>query len=126
MQNIVTETQTLLKYEIMDGAPVKGELIPVRLYLRGIPADVTPTYHAENNRFAVRYFLNLVLVDEEDRRYFNQQEIILWRKELGWNGVFACVLVKGGTGQEQMCVDKKQGDAALFCFLMYESSGVVM
>ncbi|KAL7532394.1 hypothetical protein ACHAXR_004606 [Thalassiosira sp. AJA248-18] len=83
MQNIVTETQTLLKYEIMDGAPVKGELIPVRLFLRGIPADVTPTYHAENNRFAVRYFLNLVLVDEEDRRYFKQQEIILWRKNLG-------------------------------------------
>lgn len=82
-QNVVTETQTLLKYEIMDGAPVKGELIPVRLHLRGIPADVTPTYHAENNRFAVRYFLNLVLVDEEDRRYFKQQEIILWRKELG-------------------------------------------
>jgi vacuolar protein sorting-associated protein 26 len=81
--DIVTETQTLLKYEIMDGAPVKGELIPVRLYLRGIPADVTPTYHAENNRFAVRYFINLVLVDEEDRRYFKQQEIILWRKELG-------------------------------------------
>lgn len=83
MTNIVTETQTLLKYEIMDGAPVKGELIPVRLYLRGIPADMTPTYHAENNRFAVRYFLNLVLVDEEDRRYFKQQEIILWRKDLG-------------------------------------------
>ncbi len=83
VQNIVTETQTLLKYEIMDGAPVKGELIPVRLYLRGIPADVTPTYHAENNRFAVRYFLNLVLVDEEDRRYFKQQEIILWRRDLG-------------------------------------------
>lgn len=82
-QNLVTETQTLLKYEIMDGAPVKGELIPVTLYLKGIPADVTPTYHAENNRFSVRYFLNLVLVDEEDRRYFKQQEIILWRKNLG-------------------------------------------
>jgi vacuolar protein sorting-associated protein 26 len=27
--------------------------------------------------------LNLVLVDEDDRRYFKQQEIILWRKELG-------------------------------------------
>ena len=83
LNNIITETQTLLKYEIMDGAPVKGEMIPVRLYLRGIPADLTPTYHAENNRFSVRYFLNLVLVDEEDRRYFKQQEIILWRKELG-------------------------------------------
>lgn len=81
--NVFTETQTLVKYEIMDGAPVKGEVIPVKLSLRGIPADLTPTYSSVNNRFSVRYFLNLVLVDEEDRRYFKQQEIILWRKELG-------------------------------------------
>ncbi|GKY92635.1 hypothetical protein MPSEU_000233600 [Mayamaea pseudoterrestris] len=81
--NIFTETQTLVKYEIMDGAPVKGEVIPVKLSLRGIPADLTPTYTAVNNRFSVRYFLNLVLVDEDDRRYFKQQEIILWRKERG-------------------------------------------
>lgn len=81
--NIYTETQTLVKYEIMDGAPVKGEVIPVKLCLKGIPADLTPTYTAVNNRFSVRYFLNLVLVDEDDRRYFKQQEIILWRKELG-------------------------------------------
>jgi vacuolar protein sorting-associated protein 26 len=81
--NIYTETQTLVKYEIMDGAPVKGEVIPVKLCLKGLPADLTPTYTAANNRFSVRYFLNLVLVDEDDRRYFKQQEIILWRKELG-------------------------------------------
>jgi vacuolar protein sorting-associated protein 26 len=31
-------------------------------------------------QFSVKYFLNLVLVDEEDRRYFKQQEITLWRK----------------------------------------------
>lgn len=82
-QNVFTETQTLVKYEIMDGCPVKGEVIPVKLSLRGTPADLTPTYAAVNNRFSVRYFLNLVLVDEEDRRYFKQQEIILWRRELG-------------------------------------------
>jgi vacuolar protein sorting-associated protein 26 len=81
--NIFTETQTLVKYEIMDGAPVKGEVIPVHLSLKGIPADLTPTYTAVNNRFSVRYFLNLVLVDEEDRRYFKQQEIILWRNQMG-------------------------------------------
>ena len=79
----VTETQTLTRFEIMDGAPVKGEIIPVRLYLSGIPADLTPTFDAPGSRFAVRYYLNLVLVDEEDRRYFKQQEIILWRKDLG-------------------------------------------
>ena len=82
-QNVYTETQTLVKYEIMDGAPVKGEIIPVKLCLKGLPADLTPTFSSINNRFSVRYFLNLVLVDEEDRRYFKQQEIILWRKELG-------------------------------------------
>jgi len=82
--NAITETQVLCKHEVMDGAPVKGEVVPVRLYLAGIPGDLTPTYPAGNNtRFSVRYFLNLVLVDEEDRRYFKQQEIILWRKRLG-------------------------------------------
>lgn len=82
-QNMFTETQTLVKYEIMDGCPFAKDVIPVRLHLDGIPADLTPTYTAINNRFSVRYYLNLVLVDEEDRRYFKQQEIILWRKALG-------------------------------------------
>ncbi|KAL4106864.1 hypothetical protein PRIC1_004903 [Phytophthora ramorum] len=56
-----SESETITKFEIMDGAPVKGE----------------------SSRFSVKYFLNLVLVDEEDRRYFKQQEITLWRKNVG-------------------------------------------
>ncbi|XP_037061159.1 LOW QUALITY PROTEIN: vacuolar protein sorting-associated protein 26A-like [Peromyscus leucopus] len=72
------ETETIAKYKIMDGAPVKGESIPIRLFLAGY--DPTPTMRDVNKKFSVRYFLNLVLVDEEDRRYFKQQEIILWRK----------------------------------------------
>jgi len=78
---VLTETQTLIRHEIMDGAPVKGEIIPVRLFLKGIPADLTPT--VVGGRFSVKYYLNLVLVDEVDRRYFKQQEIVLWRKVLG-------------------------------------------
>ena len=70
----------MTKYEVMDGAPVKGECIPIRFYLAG--ADLTPTYKNINNRFSCRYYLNLVLIDEEDRRYFKQQEITLWRKKL--------------------------------------------
>mmetsp|Transcript_6932 Transcript_6932/g.10561 ORF Transcript_6932/g.10561 Transcript_6932/m.10561 type:complete len:417 (-) Transcript_6932:338-1588(-) len=81
--SVVTETQTLTRFEIMDGAPVKGEVIPVKLFLGGIAADLTPTFDAGLNRFTVKYYLNLVLVDEEDRRYFKQQEIILWRKDIG-------------------------------------------
>ncbi|CAF3944063.1 unnamed protein product [Rotaria sp. Silwood2] len=77
--NIYAETETVAKYEIMDGAPVRGESIPIRLFLGGY--DLTPTMKDIQRKFSVRYFLNLVLVDEEERRYFKQQEIVLWRKQ---------------------------------------------
>jgi len=76
-----TDNETLTKFEIMDGAPIKDQCIPVRLYLSGF--DLTPTYKNVQNKFSVRYFLSLVLVDEEDRRYFKQQELFLWRKKIG-------------------------------------------
>lgn len=79
-QSAITESETLNKYEVMDGAPVKGECIPIRFYL--VSTDLTPTYDNINRRFSVKYFINLVLVDEEDRRYFKQQEIFLWRDKL--------------------------------------------
>ncbi|KAK4741949.1 hypothetical protein SAY87_025537 [Trapa incisa] len=75
--NTYVETETLAKYELMDGAPVRGESIPVRLFLS--PYELTPTYRNINNKFSVKYYLNLVLVDEEDRRYFKQQEITVYR-----------------------------------------------
>mmetsp|Transcript_36512 Transcript_36512/g.85811 ORF Transcript_36512/g.85811 Transcript_36512/m.85811 type:complete len:305 (-) Transcript_36512:266-1180(-) len=78
--DLYNESETITKFEIMDGAPVRGESVPVRLFLSGF--DLTPTYRNVNNKFSVKYYLNLVLVDEEDRRYFKQQEITLWRKEL--------------------------------------------
>ncbi|CAK0801611.1 unnamed protein product [Prorocentrum cordatum] len=75
-----TDNETLTKFEIMDGAPVKDQCIPVRLYMNGF--DLTPTYKNVQNKFSVKYFLNLVLVDEEDRRYFKQQEIFMYRKKI--------------------------------------------
>ncbi|RZC56312.1 hypothetical protein C5167_015157 [Papaver somniferum] len=77
--NTYVETETLAKFELMDGAPVRGESIPVRLFLS--PYELTPTYRNTNNKFSVKYYMNLVLVDEEDRRYFKQQEIIIYRPE---------------------------------------------
>ncbi|KAK4780117.1 hypothetical protein SAY87_016223 [Trapa incisa] len=71
------ETETLAKYELMDSTPVRGESIPVRLFLR--PYELTPTYRNINNKFSVKYYLNLVIVDGEDRRYFKQQEITVYR-----------------------------------------------
>ena len=48
-----------------------GETIPIRLFLGGF--DLTPTFRDVNKKFSVRYYLNLVLIDEENRRYFKQQ-----------------------------------------------------
>jgi len=78
--NTYNESENIAKFEIMDGAPVRGESIPIRLFLS--PYELTPTYKNVHNKYSVKYYLNLVLVDEEDRRYFKQQEITLWRKTL--------------------------------------------
>ncbi|KIH61418.1 vacuolar protein sorting-associated protein 26 [Ancylostoma duodenale] len=88
--NAAKETDSVAKFEIMDGAPVRGmgrkphskievpdgviligESIPIRLFLAG--HDLAPTMRDVGKKFSVRYLLNLVLVDEEDRRYFKQQ-----------------------------------------------------
>lgn len=101
--NVYHENDTIAKYEIMDGAPVRGEVrgllrsvvlllvaadliccklnlllscatgesIPIRLFLAGY--ELTPTMRDINKKFSVRYYLNLVLIDEEERRYFKQQ-----------------------------------------------------
>ena len=89
--NQYNESETITKFEIMDGAPVRGpfpellqilhytdpcpgETIPIRLFLGGF--DLTPTFREVNKKFSVRYYLNLVLIDEENRRYFKQQVCI--------------------------------------------------
>ncbi|XP_064634090.1 vacuolar protein sorting-associated protein 26B-like isoform X2 [Lineus longissimus] len=76
--NTFNENETIAKYEIMDGAPVRGESIPIRLFLSGY--ELSPTMRDINKKFSVRYYLNLVLVDEEERRYFKQQEITIFRR----------------------------------------------
>ncbi|KAJ1993609.1 Vacuolar protein sorting-associated protein 26 [Dimargaris cristalligena] len=79
--NQYNESETITKFEIMDGAPVRGETIPIRLFLGGF--ELTPTYRDVNKKFSTRYYLNLVLIDEENRRYFKQQEITIYRKPDG-------------------------------------------
>ena len=71
------DTNVITRYEIMDGGPTKYEKIPIRFFLK--PYGLTPTYMNINNRFSVQYFINLVLTDVEDRKYFKQHEIIMHR-----------------------------------------------
>ena len=39
----------------MDGAPVRGESMPIRVFLANL--DLTPTYKAINNMFSVTHNL---------------------------------------------------------------------
>uniref|UniRef100_A0A1I8BZP7 Vacuolar protein sorting-associated protein 26 n=1 Tax=Meloidogyne hapla TaxID=6305 RepID=A0A1I8BZP7_MELHA len=64
------------RYHLKD--VIVGKIYFLLTFLAGY--DLTPTMRDVAKRFSVRYFLNLVLIDEEDRRYFKQQEIILWRR----------------------------------------------
>ena len=63
------DSNSRLKYDVM--TLLLGESIPIRLFLSGY--ELTPTMRDINKKFSVRYHLNLVLVDEEERRYFKQQ-----------------------------------------------------
>ena len=68
----------MVKYEVMDGCPDRGEVIPIRMYMNGI--ELAPSYENIHNRLNVKYWINLVLMDEEERRYFKQTEITIYRK----------------------------------------------
>lgn len=74
MNSIIIDT-TSIRFEIMDGSPVKGETIPIRLFLGGY--DLVPNMSC--NYFNVKNYLSLVIVDEDGRRYFKQSEIELYR-----------------------------------------------
>ncbi len=69
-QNTKTDTDIIARYELMDGAPIRNETIPIKMFLS--PYSLTPSYPDINSRLQVNYYLNIVLTDLEDRRYFKQ------------------------------------------------------
>lgn len=70
----------ITKYEICDGKPDAEDVVPIRMHIGCY--DLTPTYKDVNNYLSVKYYLKLVIIDEDDKQYFKQQEIYLWRKNL--------------------------------------------
>ena len=73
------ESKVIVRYEIMDGGPIKNEVIPFLFYLK--PYKLGPTMNNIGNKFSVQYFINLVLNDDQNRAYFKQHEIVLHRIE---------------------------------------------
>lgn len=72
-------SETLIKYEIMDGCPEPGETIPLRLYLNGV-YGLTPSFKSLHNRLTVTYNISFVLLEDSGKRYFKQAPITLYRQ----------------------------------------------
>lgn len=75
--NSKPETEVITRFEIMDGGPTKNETIPIKWFLS--PYELTPTYSNVGNRLSVQYYINLVLIDVEERKYFKQHEVTFLR-----------------------------------------------
>ena len=64
-------------FELIDGGPNKNETIPFRFFLE--PYNLTPSYTDVSGNFSVRYYLNLIVKDQNNNKYFKQKEIFLYR-----------------------------------------------
>ena len=72
------EPKIITTFELMDGEPFRNnETIPFRFFLQ--PYHLTPSYTNVAGNFSVRYFLNLVIMDDKNNRYYKQKEIFLYR-----------------------------------------------
>ena len=71
------EPEYIARYELIDGGPIKNERIPIRFFLKTY--NLTPSYPDIEGIFGVKYFLNLVVVDDNENRYFKLAEVNLFR-----------------------------------------------
>ena len=71
------EPEYIARYELIDGGPIKNERIPIRFFLKTY--NLTPSYPDIEGIFGVKYFLNLVVVDDNENRYFKFAEVNLFR-----------------------------------------------
>ena len=72
-----TKPKIVATFELIDGGPYKNETIPFRFFLE--PYKLTPSYTDVAGNFSVRYYLNLIIKDQKNNRYFKQKEIFLYR-----------------------------------------------
>lgn len=68
--NQQVDNVVVARFEVLDGEPECGEMIPLRFYLGS--SELTPTYRAVQNRFTVKYLLSFNLTDDRGKRYVKQ------------------------------------------------------
>lgn len=76
----ITEQALLLRHQIIDGPPQKGDSIAFQLPLANL-VDLTSSMRGVEKVTDLLYFINLIIYDCEGRRFFKQQEIQLYRAD---------------------------------------------
>ena len=71
------EPEYISRYELIDGRPIEHEKIPIRFFLKSY--NLTPSYFDIEGIFGVKYFLNLIVIDCYNNRYYKSAEINLYR-----------------------------------------------
>ncbi|GIQ83523.1 vacuolar protein sorting protein 26 related protein [Kipferlia bialata] len=65
------------EYEVMEGMPVAGDTIPIRVHLAQL--SLSPSQEKVANRFSVSYELQLICVAKDGRPFFKGIDIELYR-----------------------------------------------
>ena len=72
--------KTILRtYEILDGSPVRGDDIPIRIFMGD--ANIWPYVNFQNSPLKVEQFLRIEMVDENGKSYFKRMRVYFKRFE---------------------------------------------
>ena len=66
------------KLQVCDGQPYDNDIIPFRFFLSG--RNLHPT-QKNNDSFSLKFYIKIVVILENDKMLYKNQEIFLWRKE---------------------------------------------
>lgn len=66
--------KTVLKtYEILDGAPVRGDHIPIRIYMAD--SDIWPFHNFTGSHLEVEHYMRIEMTDENGKNYYKRMKI---------------------------------------------------
>lgn len=77
-QPVLTDWYEVYSYQVMDGAPVRNEIIPINLKLRLIKT-ITPTFKTDLVKSEYQVVVNVV--DTDDLSYFKDVPVQFYRGE---------------------------------------------
>ena len=66
------------KLQVCDGQPYDNDIIPFRFFLSG--RNLHPT-QKNNDSFSLKFYIKIVVILENDKMLYKNQEILLWRRE---------------------------------------------